>query len=89
MIIDSKMDTTVNSSLTEHQESSNKSGITYSNVFDKSNHDNYNFRTIKSAPIYRPTEEEFKLGPLNYIAKIRDEVEKFGLCKIIPPKVCI
>jgi [histone H3]-trimethyl-L-lysine4 demethylase len=39
---------------------------------------------LPSAPEYRPTEEEF-LNPLEFIAKIRPEAEKFGICKVIPP----
>jgi len=63
----------------------NKSGISYLNAFNQTNNDNYQFKRPPSAPVYRPTVEEFTLGPLNYISKIRNEAEKYGICRIIPP----
>ena len=41
--------------------------------------------TLPECPVYRPTVEEFT-EPLDYIASIRAEAEKFGICRIIPPK---
>ncbi|KAJ9074600.1 hypothetical protein DSO57_1004740 [Entomophthora muscae] len=40
---------------------------------------------LPSAPAFYPTEKEFK-DPASYIASIREEGEKYGICKIIPPK---
>ncbi|KAF9589834.1 hypothetical protein IFM89_028769 [Coptis chinensis] len=40
--------------------------------------------TISEAPVFYPTEEEFK-DTLGYIAKIRQEAEPYGICRIVPP----
>lgn len=39
---------------------------------------------IQSAPVYYPTEDEFK-DPLEFIHKIRPEAEPYGICRIVPP----
>lgn len=49
----------------------------------------FEFISPPEAPIFRPTEEEFAAGPLNYVNKIRHLAEHHGICKIIPPPVSI
>lgn len=39
---------------------------------------------LEEAPVYYPNDEEFK-DPLGYIASIRHNAQKYGICKIIPP----
>lgn len=41
---------------------------------------------ILKGPTFFPTEEEFQGNPLHYISKIRSKAEKYGICKIVPPK---
>lgn len=46
----------------------------------------FEFRPPPAAPTYHPSVQEFQ-DALAYIAKIRPEAEKYGICKIKPPPV--
>lgn len=39
---------------------------------------------LREAPTYRPTPDQFK-DPVKYIQSIRDEAQKYGIVKIVPP----
>jgi hypothetical protein len=41
---------------------------------------------IPWGPIFYPTVEEMEGSPLNYIEKIRPVAQRYGICKIVPPK---
>ncbi|KPM05996.1 lysine-specific demethylase 5A-like protein [Sarcoptes scabiei] len=53
---------------------------------DYSKLEHFEFKQPPECPIFRPNEEEFALGPIEYISRIREKAEPFGICKIIPPK---
>ncbi|GAB5360907.1 hypothetical protein AAMO2058_000668000 [Amorphochlora amoebiformis] len=40
---------------------------------------------IPNAPVFRPTEEEWRIDPLVYIQRIRQKCSGYGICKVIPP----
>ena len=63
--------------------------ISFKVGFNQDIHDEFTFRKPEEAPVFRPTSEEFKLGPLEYIKKIRPYAEQFGICRIIPPSVSV
>ncbi|XP_027094941.1 putative lysine-specific demethylase JMJ16 isoform X1 [Coffea arabica] len=39
---------------------------------------------LEEAPVFQPSEEEFKES-LEYVARIRQKAEQFGICRIVPP----
>lgn len=45
-----------------------------------------NLNYIAQGPTFFPTVEEFEGNPLHYISKIRPVAEKYGICKIVPPR---
>lgn len=67
----------------------NTTSISFKVAFNQETHDEFTFRKPEEAPVFRPTSEEFKLGPLEYIKKIRPYAEQFGICRIIPPSVSV
>lgn len=40
---------------------------------------------LHEGPTFRPTEDEFRAGPIEYIKKIAAEGQKYGIAKIVPP----
>jgi jmjN domain len=41
---------------------------------------------VPLAPTFFPTVEDFEGNPIAYIEKIRPVAERYGVCKIVPPK---
>jgi hypothetical protein len=41
---------------------------------------------VPFAPTFYPTVEEMEGSPLDYVEKIRPQAQKYGICKIVPPK---
>lgn len=64
--------------------SSSNSASFFSTSFPKKPNEVEDLPKLVEAPIFRPTEEQFK-DPMKYISSIREEVKKYGICKIIPP----
>lgn len=53
-------------------------------TYGKWHPDESNRPEIDDAPVFTPTEEEFK-DAIGYITSIRPQVEKYGICRIVPP----
>jgi len=41
---------------------------------------------VPFAPTFYPTVEDMEGNPLHFVEKIRPIAEKYGICKIVPPK---
>eukprot|EP00793_Prasinoderma_coloniale_P000916 PRCOL_00007006-RA len=41
---------------------------------------------VGDVPVFEPSEEEFAAGPYAYLATIREEGARYGLCRVRPPK---
>jgi histone demethylase JARID1 len=41
---------------------------------------------VIEAPTFYPTEDEFRLGPIEYIKSIKEAGAKYGIVKVVPPK---
>ena len=41
---------------------------------------------VPLGPIFYPTIEDMEGSPLDYIDKIRPVAQRYGICKIVPPK---
>ncbi|CAD7094087.1 unnamed protein product [Hermetia illucens] len=54
-------------------------------AFSSTKNEEFVFIRPPECLIFKPNEEEFK-NPLAYISKIRSVAEKYGICKIQPPK---
>lgn len=53
---------------------------------DKSRDEEWLVKNVPFGPTFYPTVEDFSGDPLLYLEKIREEAEKYGICKIVPPK---
>ena len=41
---------------------------------------------LPDGPVFFPSVKDFEGNPLDYIEKIRPVAERYGICKIVPPK---
>lgn len=41
---------------------------------------------VPYAPTFYPTIEDMEGNPLDFVEKIRPQAQKYGICKIVPPK---
>lgn len=57
-----------------------------SSTFSQNKNKEYEFLKPPECPVFCPNEEEFK-NPLMYISKIRPIAERYGIAKILPPKM--
>jgi histone demethylase JARID1 len=42
--------------------------------------------SIPNGPVFYATQQDFEHSPVEFINKIRPIAQKYGICKIVPPK---
>lgn len=53
---------------------------------DRQRDSSYTLTEVPFGPTFYPTKEEMEGDPLIYLEKVRDQAEKYGICKIVPPE---
>jgi hypothetical protein len=53
---------------------------------DRRRDSTYTLTEVPFGPTFYPTVEEMEDDPLIYLEKVREEAEKYGICKIVPPE---
>lgn len=56
-----------------------------SDEMDK-NQTSENIPPLPDGPVFYATQQDFEKSPIDFINKIRPLAQKYGICKIVPPK---
>lgn len=59
---------------------------TANSLKDRKVDSSYTLTEVPFGPTFYPTVEEMEGDPLLYLEKVRDQAEKYGICKIVPPQ---